>query len=181
MSITHTPAHVIHVPDHYVDSTTGLGFTVEHDIFADDPRNNISDDTVALYQYNTSSRYDTDDVPENIAAQAFAHFYENVNSNAYKALEYTRRFLNIFYPNQFDVDIETINGYSQSDWADVFCAVPHDYGYGTPKNHINEFRQWLFGDVYVVSPDVEDDDYYTLGDIYADSAEEALEFYLESR
>lgn len=179
MSMTHTPAHSTHHPDRFEDETTGLGYDVYQDTDAEDPRSWIGDDeAVAVYVFN-GPRGDKDaEVPDNVAAQAFARFYEIYEEDI--ALAVTRRWLTIFREEKYDLAMGTIRGYSQSDWADVFAASIIDHedgtpGYGTAQGHIDQYASWRWGDVWTVSPDEGD----SLSGIYADNAEEALKLYLE--
>ena len=179
MSMTHTPAHSTHHPDRFEDETTGLGYDVFQDTDAEDPRSWIGDDEkVAVYVFN-GARGDKDaDVPGNVAAQAFARFYELYKEDV--ALALTKRWLRIFRKERYDLAMRTIRGYSQGDWAEVFAASVIDHedgtpGYGTAQGHIDQYASWRWGDVWTVSPDEGD----SLSGIYAASAEEALERYLE--
>ncbi len=183
MSMTHTPAHSTHHPDRFEDETTGLGYDVYQDTDAEDPRSWIGDDEkVAVYVFN-GPRGDKDaEVPGNVAAQAFARFYELWDEA--KSLAVTRRWLAIFREEKYDLAVSTIRGYSQGDWAEVFAASVIDDtpenaagtpGYGTAQGHIDQYASWRWGDVWTVSPDEGD----SLSGIYAASAEEALEQYLE--
>lgn len=179
MSMTHTPAHSTSHPDRFEDETTGLGYNVYQDTYAEDPRSWIGDDEkVAVYVFN-GPRGDKDaEVPGNVAAQAFARFYELWDEA--KSLAVTRRWLAIFREERYDLAVSTIRGYSQSDWAEVFAASVIDHedgtpGYGTAQGHIDQYSSWRWGDVWTVSPDEGD----SLSGIYADDAEEALRLYLE--
>lgn len=174
MTLIHTPAHSISIPDRIEDDVTGTGFDVWNDTDADDPRTRIPDEHAALYVYNGPRGNKDSEVPENVVAQAFARFNETLPSDAH-AFAATVRWLNVFHPDlKVDAEMRTIRGYSQGDWADVFAVVAE--GYGTAESHIDEYRMWCFGDVWVVDPD--DDD--SLSGIYADSAEDAVKFYLEN-
>lgn len=184
MSMTHTPAHSTCHPDHFEDETTGLGYDVYQDTYAEDPRSWIGDDKkVAVYVFN-GPRNDKDaEVPDNIAAQAFARFYELWDEA--KSLAVTRRWLAIFREEKYDLAVSTIRGYSQGDWAEVFAASVIDGapentdgtpGYGTAQDHIDQYSSWRWGDVWTVSPDEGD----SLSGIYADDAEKALKLYLKN-
>ena len=183
MSMTHTPAHSTSHPDRFEDETTGLGYDVYQDTEAEDPRSWIGDDEkVAVYVFN-APRGDKDaEVPGNVAAQAFARFYELWDEA--KSLAVTRRWLAIFREEKYDLAVSTIRGYSQGDWAEVFAASVIDNtpentagtpGYGIAQGHIDQYSSWRWGDVWTVSPDEGD----SLSGIYADDAEGALKLYLE--
>lgn len=171
MTFTHTPAHTTEHPDHYTNDVTGASYEVVPDTDAQDPRTFIEDEHAAVYTYH-GPRGNQDATPNNIAAKAFAFFLDN-GSFDNRALEMTRRYLAAFHPEKkIAVAIQTVRGYSQGDWRDVFAAISD--GYGTPESHINEFRMWAFGDVWMVIPSVGD----ACSSIYADDAEEALKYYL---
>lgn len=172
-SLSHTPSYTVTHPDTFTDDTTGHTFEVRQDTDAEDPRSWIDPEHVAIWAFNEPplSHSVAAEKPEgNIAIDAFAHFYEVFDSD--HALQATRRWLTIFHPDEkIEIDTQTIRGYSQGDWLDVVCAV--EDGYGTPESHIKVFRQWAFGDVYVVSSDYGG----PMGGIYADSMEEAITQY----
>lgn len=170
MSMTHTPAHSTSHPDRFEDETTGLGYDVFQDTDAEDPRKNIPDEHACVYVYRGPNG-DRDEVPENLAAQAFNRYFEYFEAD--KSLALTKRWLAAYHPElKLDVIVTSANGYSQGDWRDVFAAVAE--GYGTAESHVEEFRQWANGDVWVVDPDNDD----ALGGIYADDAEDAVKQYL---
>lgn len=172
MTLVHSPAHSVSIPDRFEDDETGIGFDVFQDTGADDPRTWTPDEHAAIYVYN-GPRGDKDaEVPENIVVQAFARFHEVLPSDDH-AFAATVRWLNIYHPeHKVDIAMQTIRGYSQSDWQDVFVAV--EEGYGTAQSHINEYRMWAYGDVWVVVPDEGD----ALSGIYADDAENAVKTYI---
>lgn len=172
MALTHIPAFSTHHPDRY-ENGDGRGYDVVPDDGAEDPRRWIEPQHAGLWAFREPhlSRSVVADRPEgNIALDAFAHYIDRFDAET--ALELTRRWLRIFHPTStLVVDIATISGYSQGDWLDVVAAVAE--GYGTPESHLDQLRQWAFGDVWVVIPD----DKPAVGGIYADSAEEAVDYY----
>lgn len=170
MTFTHIPAHTTYHHDRFVDEATGLGYEVSQDTCAEDPRNWTLDSEVALWAYSESrSARPTG----NLAIDAFARYYEETGCGE-KALGLTRRYLAAFHADsKILIDTATIHGYAQSDWMDVVCASTE--GFGSPEGHISEYRQWAFGDVWVVVPDKG----APMGGIYADDAEAALKFFLE--
>lgn len=173
MGFTHTPAFSITIADRVTDDSIGRSFRAAQDEFAEDPRNWIDDEHVALYVFNAPRGDRDSDVPENIAIQAFARFYEIFDDQ--QSLQATKRWLAIFYPElKIDLEMRTIRGYSQSDWLDVVCAS--EEGYGSADDHIDEYRMWAFGDVWTVTPEEDGD---PLSGIYADDVEEAVKQYLE--
>lgn len=173
MSISHTPAHTVEFPDQFVDESTGRGYQVAQDSDAEDPRTWIHNEHAALWAFREPrlGHSVAADMPEgNVAIDAFARYWEIYDSA--QSLVLTRRYLAAFHTEKnISVDIALIRGYSQSDWLDVVAATVD--GYGTPADHIDEFRMWAFGDVWSVQPDHGD----SVGNIYADSPEEALSQY----
>lgn len=173
MALTHTPSYTYTHPDYFLDEETDVGYTVYQDTYAEDPRGNVPDEHACVYVFRGPNGY-RDDVPENIAAQAFNRYFEYFEAD--KSLALTKRWLAAFHPElKLDVLVTSANGYSQGEWRDVFAAVAE--GYGTAESHVEEFRQWANGDVWIVDPD--DDD--ALGGIYADDAEDAVKQYLADR
>lgn len=176
-TLTHIPAHTTFHPDRFEDEGAGHGYEVSQDTCAEDPRGWIPDSEVALWAYNEpTSRCSVAAVrPDgNIAIDAFARYYEETGCDE-KALGLTRRYLAAFHADsKILIDTATVRGYSQSDWMDVVCASTE--GYGSPEGHISEYRQWAFGDVWIVAPDKGE----PMGGIYADSADEALKIYLQN-
>lgn len=172
-TLTHTPAHTTEHPDRFVDDETGLGYEVFQDTDAEDPRGWISDEHAAIWAYREPQMRHSvaADRPDNRIIDAFAEFYERTDDDDL-ALELTKRWARVFHPEDtYDIEARTINGYSQSDWLDVIAVV--EDGYGTAASHIDEFRMWAFGDVWTVVSDSGD----ALSGIYANSAEEAVEYY----
>lgn len=173
MTLAHTPAHHISYPDRFENEETGWGYSVLHDIDAEDPRSWTSNEDIAIHSIRVPARERLDEVPDNIASKAFDHFFRERSAQA--ALEMTRRYLTAFHPERhFELSTQTITGYCQSDWRELFIAVHR--GHGEPGTHAETFRQWLFGDVWVVIPDGRPG---TSG-IYADDAEGALEYFREN-
>lgn len=174
MEFEHTPGHTTFVPDIYTLSRAWGHYSVINDTDSEDPRDWTTDAEAAVFIYS-GPRGQRDETPDNQIAEAFAHFYDRLEDED-RALAATQRWLAIFHPEiaqQVDIAIETITGYSQGDWARVFAAVQHDYG--TAAGHIDQFRMWLFGDVWaVIASDGE-----SLHGIYADTQEEALQVYLD--
>lgn len=176
MNLTHKPAHTSDSPDRFEDEETGWGYIVRQDIDAEDPRSWVETEHAALWVYNEPSMSHSvaAEKPEgNFVLDAFARFYATMDEDT--AFATTVRWLNVFHPDStMALAMQTIRGYSQGDWLDVICAV--EDGYGTPESHINQFRQWAFGDVWVVIPD------WTSGisGIYAADAAEALKYFREN-
>lgn len=172
MALKHTPAHTTEHPDRFEDEMTGFGYSVLHDVDAERPRVSTGDERVAVYAYR-GPRGHADPVPENVAAQAFDRFFQAYVAE--RSITLTKRYLAAFHPEKrIGVAIETIHGYGQGDWLDVFAAA--SYGEGGPEEHIDRFRMWAFGDVWVVVPDGKPG----VGGIYADGPEKALAYYRET-
>lgn len=172
MTITHTPAHTISVPDRLDDDVTGAGYSIFQDDSAEDPRTWVDDEHAAVYTFRAPHGA-TDEVPENIAAQAFARYWQETG-DAERSLVLARRYMLAFHPEaKYAMAVETVRGYSQSDWWDVFAAV--EEGHGSPDGHIGTFKTWAVGDVWIVSEDGGD----SLSGIYADDIEAALQVFLE--
>lgn len=172
-NFTHNPAGSIYTPDTFEDPRIDVVYEVTQDTDAEDPRTWISDKHAAVYTY-CGPHGDRDEVPDNQIAKAFAHFYRDFDGAT--ALAATKRWLKIFHPEIdeiVDLEIATVRGYSQGDWLEVFAVVTD--GYGTAESHIDQFRQWAFGNVWTVSACPGE----SLSGIYADDAEEALQRFLE--
>lgn len=171
MTLTHHPAHTVHHPDRFVDTDTGRQYSVLVDQDAHDPRSRVDDKHAGLWAYVEPSIGGNSVAsvrPDNMAIDAFARFYRDFHHET--ALQLTRRWLRIFHPDEtYQLAISTIRGYTQGDWMDVVAAVSE--GHGTPESHINQFRMWAFGDVWIVIPDQK----AGISGIYADSPGEALE------
>lgn len=179
MSLKHTPAHNTHHPDTFIDESCGWEYSVRQDIDAEDPRTWQSLRVASVHPFNTprndSSTAAAADLRENPATYAFARFYEQ-SSDAERSLADTRRYLATFHPElTYDLAVTTIRGYSQGDWQDVFAAVLD--GYGTAADHTEQYRQWLYGDVWIVTSHQRG---YSISGIYADDAEEAVKHFRNS-
>lgn len=174
MNLVHTPAHTTTTPDYFQDPVTERGYTVCHDLDAEDPRTCIENEHVALWAFNEPRLRNSTAAtkPEgNVAIDAFARYWE-ASSEEEAALAMTRRYLAIFHPeDEFEIETNHITGYSQGDWLDVVAASKK--GYGLPEGHIEDFRRWAFGDIWIVIPD----DGPGISNIAADDAEEAVAFF----
>lgn len=176
MTLTHIPAHHTSHPDRFENKETGWGYSVLPDDTAEDPRSWIRSEAAALWAYREPhlSHSVAAVKPEgNIAIDAFARFYDQ--HDAQTSLELTRRWLRVFHPDKkIQVETQHITGYSQGDWLDMVAAVAE--GAGTPLGHLETFRQWAFGDVWIVIPDGK----AGIRGIYAESAEDALKYFREN-
>lgn len=178
MSLTHIPARIEHHPERFVDETTGWGYSVRPDENAEDPRSwsNPSDVATWAFRQPHLSHSSFHDRPKgNVAVDAFAEYFERTGDE-HRSLALTRRYLAAFHPDfEVNIEIASIIGYSQGDWLDLVIAVTP--GNGTPEGWATTFRQWAFGDVWTVSADRAG---AGVSGIYADSAEEALDYYREN-
>lgn len=175
MTLTHTPAHATMHPDRFEDEATGLGYSVTHDLDAEDPRTWIDSEHAAIWAFRGPALHSSvaTSKPEgNVAIDAFEHFFLTSGYRVEKDLTMTRRYMNIFHPEKkYQIATQTLRGYSQSEWFDVVAAVQE--GYGTPEDHMKTFGQWAFGDVWTVIPDTKPG----ISGIYAEDAEEALDYF----
>lgn len=117
-----------------------------------------------------------------------------------RALTVAQRYARVYEPAS-SIDTYSFCGYSQSDWADI--VIVHDgtqAGYALDahelRSYFSEWAQYARGDVFAVMQEfrtvcdagqehwstVNDQgiDSMTLGSIYADSAEQAVSYYLEN-
>jgi hypothetical protein len=175
-TLTHTPAHTTSHPDRFENEGSGWGYSVLQDTDAEDPRtwNQVEDVALWAYREPTLSRSIAASKPAgNLVIDAFARFYEHFDAET--ALTATRRYLAIFHPGEkFAVRISTITGYAQGDWLEMVAAVRE--GHGSCEGHLENFRRWAFGDVWVVLPDGRPG----IRGIYADDAEDALAYFREN-
>lgn len=173
MTLTHSPAHTTSYPDRFENEETGWVYSVRHDLNAEDPRTYISDEHVAIHAIRVPPQDRIEPAPANVASRAFDRF--ELERSTENALGMTRRYLTAFHPEvTYQLSLQVINGYSQSDWRELFIAVRE--GHGTPDAHAETFRQWLFGDVWTVIPD----DKPGIHGIYADDPEDALAYFREN-
>jgi hypothetical protein len=175
IALTHIPTHTQSYPDRFENEETSLGYSVLQDTSAEDPRSWIPDEHAALWACSEPRQGNSvaAEKPEgNIAIDAFSRFYDTFDAE--RSLAATRRWLKIYRPeSSLQLAMQTIRGYSQSDWLDVVCAVEN--GYGKPEDHISEFRMWAYGDVWIVIPDGKPG----ISGIYADDAVAALAHFRE--
>lgn len=171
LEFTHEPAGTYTRPDTYTSDRLDITYQVIPDQCAEDPRNESDPKHVVLYVFR-GPRGAREATPEHPIAEAFDHFYQ-LDCSSQDALVKTRRWITAFAPHlaHYDLSVETLQGYSQGHWAEVFAAVEPDYG--SAASHINQYRQWMLGDIWMVSDGIE-----TLGGIYAESPEQALAYYL---
>lgn len=152
------PAHSFYTHDDY----PGEEFIVEQDTDAEDPRQWGNGEVIV---YRAACRYSTDDTAVTPAIRVFLDRYAEFG-DADHALTIANRWAAVFTPGTV-LALGGARGYSQGDWI--------EYVYVTDAcAPTDEFNAWFAGDVWLVS--CEDD---RLSGIYADTAEDALEYYLE--
>lgn len=173
-----------------LDAHPNVRFEVSQDLDAEDPR--TWNDAVQILTFRSphygANNDDVEREADTRTMEAFGRVYDATGDDEY-ALKVAQRYARVFEP---DVTVETftLRGYSQSDWQDVVIVTPSDGSCGTAEGHAETFRQWLYGDVYAVTElhphtwrdDAGNDlttweDGDSLSGIYADSAEEAAEYY----
>ena len=181
------------------DNEPNTRYIVWQDTDAEDPRDwNESAQTLI---YNAPRHHGIDDTSESAAEsatmRAFLRRYDETGDDT-DALAFAQRFTRVWDLSE-RIDTATVCGYSRSDWADVVCVTTGDT---EPADYIDVFRQYFAGDVYAVmletftecespddchgdteshwSPTTEQGiDSITLGNIYAENAEDAVRQYLE--
>lgn len=159
---------------------TEYRYTAEPDYYVENPSEYWDSNHTALWAYNSPQRFGGHQpTPNNLAIGAFEQFYL-LTGDDNEALTLTRRWLNIWHADKnITVETRTVQGYSQSDWQDVVIATTAE----NPEAYLNEYEQYFRGDVWVVTryevttfdhgeEHLEDVD--ALGDIYANSEEEAI-------
>ena len=107
-------------------------------------------------------------------AYAFAYYVDNARrgDDEDNLLARAMRYARTFYADNRAAKLVGLQGYSQSDWAEIVFIGPD----AETVNFIAEnYGQYFRGDVWSV-----DSDNDGMGGIYADSAEEAATYYLEN-
>lgn len=177
----------VHVYDETADTPTR--YVVWQD--SDSPANWNSDDTVMVY--NTSPRSGRDKATCELS-EVFERAYDTHDAD--KALAITRRYARVcigWTPERAEGAIVTYSarGYSQGDWWDIL-AITWEGEYA--ESLAEQWEQWVRGDVWSVRAEfgtvcdkgelhwdtVNDQgiDFYPVGGIYADSAEDTVSEYL---
>lgn len=173
-----------------LDAHPGIRFEVSQDLDAEDPRE--WDNAVQLLTYRgprlSHLAIDIERAADTRTMEAFGRVYDATGDDAH-ALTIAQRYARVFEP---DVTIETftLRGYSQGEWQDIVVTVPSDGSCGAAESHADIFRMWAYGDVYTVTEQHPHtwhdgdgntmttwDDGDSLSGIYADSAEDAAEYY----
>ena len=107
-------------------------------------------------------------------AYAFAYYVDNARRGDDEDYPLARamRYARTFYADNRVAKLVSLQGYSQSDWAEIVFIGPD----AETVNFIAEDYGYYFrGDVWSVASDND-----AIGGIYADSAEEAATDYLEN-
>lgn len=205
MTITQTQtAHYTFHPDVYRDDFTGYEYKVFQDETAPEPTEDwdssyvvftviVTDDAKQPHDIKQMRNIPIVDVALDFAKERYKKIC-NTDPDDYlmDSCEYNDYFDNYFDHNEqellnerlaqkglsdWQIDILTYYGVTQSDWGVCFIAVKD--GYGTPQSYLNEYEMWVRGNVWGVNP-IDDPNRDDLWDIYADSPEEALKYYLEN-
>lgn len=182
MTLTHTQnAGYIRLNDVYTDDD-GVEYTVYQDFDAKDPRSWLTHEKAALVVINADRHTQTDNIYDYIdnpvindllSAMEQAEIDDPRDINP----EWLDAYIGSLAERNFPYDIVMTTCHtSQSSWFTVIAAVKN--GYGSAMDHIDTFKTWVRGDVWIVSPD--HPDYDTLCGIYADSPESAVEEYIEN-
>lgn len=179
----------IHLYDDTADTPTR--YAVRPDTSAESPATWDADATVMVY--STSPRGGRDKATCELS-EVFERAYDTHDTD--KALDITRRYARVclgWTPERAEGAIVTYSarGYSQGEWWDIL-AITYEGEYAEPL--AEEWEQWARGDVWSVMAEygtecdagsmhwdtVNDQgiDFYPIGGIYADSAEEAVSQYL---
>lgn len=186
MTLTYTPAYTITIPDTYTDDDTNITYTVSQDTDAIAPRL-YWDSNVALYVYQPWQYSDpepqltTRSTPVDKLVRAFTYYVRHYPID--QALALTRRFARFVYPeSRYSIDTRHLTGNSPSDWRDCLIVVNTTDPTSLTDDQIidsyaQEYEMWANGSVYVVSSDGPNDE--PLGDIYAESPEEAVHYYID--
>lgn len=158
-------------------SADAMTFEAIHDddAWQDDPRE-WSDEPRMTAIFRTSHRGSVDtfsDVMPELSV--FAHVYESTGDDDL-ALRAANHYAGVYGTGRV-VETMSLTGYSQSDWWDVVTVNTGD---------ANAFGQWLRGDVWTVLAyeetecdhgDIHRDVVESLGGVYADDADAAIEYF----
>ena len=107
-------------------------------------------------------------------ADAFAYYVGNARRGEDEddLLARAMRYARTFYADNRVAKLVNLQGYSQSDWAEIVFIGPDAE---TVEMVAESYGQYFRGDVWSV-----DSDNDGMGGIYADSAEDAATYYLEN-
>ena len=107
-------------------------------------------------------------------AYAFAYYVDNARRGEDEAdlLARAMRYARTFYGDTRVAKLVGLQGYSQSDWAEIVFIGPDAE---TVDFIADNYGYYFRGDVWLVASDND-----AIGCIYADSAEDAATYYLEN-
>lgn len=119
--------------------------------------------------------WDTEASADDIAVYGLVmEFVNGIGSDVEDFVDFTNKANGILGISPGDVvKSAVVRGYSQSDWQEVVVEGPSGHNL---DSFVDEFRMWAFGDIYYVTDDETGD---SLSGIYADTAEEAVQFFVE--
>lgn len=159
------------VGGYYVESSEVFTFddgtivNVAQDPDSENPCDWYSDTILCVYRAGYHSVNDDD--KGDVLIRAFLE-YRDRGEDDERALMLAKRYARTFYGDNRPAILGSMIGYSQSDWAD-FIVVGED-----AASIAASWEAWARGDVYCAW---NDDD--SLGDIYADTAEEAARVFYD--
>lgn len=165
----HTPAKISVTPDKFT-TDDGREFHVTYDSDSEDPRTWDEDTAVIVLRSGTAldatPQWGGSEVEE--AARAIWEYCKDseVVSTAINSVP------------GWIAHTTIIHGYAQSEWAEVIALAEEAdslENLSALRNRINVFRQWAYGDVYVVS-EVGGE---SIGGIYAEDMEEAVNAFID--
>lgn len=173
MNLNHTPAHTMTTPDSYYDTDTGITYTVFQDDAVEDPRTFFLEDynhEIFIYRADYHVIDHTREVRN--YSDAINDFWDLVSD---EGVDPDVAAGNVSADDtEHDLHVMTLRGYSQSDWCDVVIVCPTSDT--TWADSLNQYRQWLYGDIYFVDCDLPGTE--PLAGIYADDDEEAVGVYI---
>lgn len=200
---TQTAGYTFH-PDIFRDDSTGYEYEIFQDETAPKPTQDWDPDCVAFAIVKTCDQrppHDIRQMRDIPVVDVALDFAKERYFNLYN-LDVDEWFMDLsdygdYFDNHFDHrEKELLNerlaqnnladwqvgtcvsyGNSPSDWSLCFIAVKD--GYGTGQGYLNEYEMWIRGNTWGVCP-IDDPNRDDLWNIYADSPEEALEYYLEN-
>lgn len=163
----HTPATISVTPDMFT-TDDGRQFYVTYDDCAEDPRTWDEDTAVIVLRGGSYNIPDWGNSEIEEAARAIWDYSKDSDAVS-TAINSVPGWI---------AHTTIIHGYSQSDWAEVIALAEDADSLETRsklRNRINVFRQWKYGDVYVVNEIGGD----CMGGIYADDMEDAVCSYID--
>lgn len=200
---TQTAGYTFH-PDVFRDDSTGYEYEIFQDETATEPTEDWDPSCVVFAIIKTCDQRPPHDIHKmryipvvdvalDFAKERYFNLYNlDVDEWFMDLCEYGDYFDNYFNHHEREllnerlaqkglsdwrIDILTYHGNQQSNWGVCFIAVKD--GFGTGQDYLNEYEMWIRGNTWGVCP-IDDPNRDDLWNIYADSPEEALEYYLEN-